>query len=418
MNTIYTNNLIGARYLLKYLYIHFEYIRNLALSTKINLEVKLNKLDLKVLNVLFNYINKYVRAFPSHETIAYDSGVHISTVKRIIAKFVSYGWLSQLHRNYLTNIYYANAFFYNADIRSNFSHIFSAFRGLSLVTLLAGSLINSSKGLSYVKTPYNTSSSQKWSTIVKDKYLFISLMSYCKKELDSAFQLWLRFSSRKQKRETSMEQTIEFIAQTHQARILSIIQAGNKPISRAIQLFKSQRLSKWGQIILSAYPDVVIEKVDMLRLSKFDDILAVCDRICTQLEITPDYNWVDFLQRHYKQPDDAVMVLDDNSLISDAIVLEELDFNDILTYKKQVNENTSSALKGSHFKNIVNRAIPKTGNAIINNNHELSFDEKKSNAAYYWKVIPEHARNELRNIYGSEWADKLDIVHGLIKDAK
>jgi hypothetical protein len=82
-------------------------------------------------------------------------------------------------------------------------------------------------------------------------------------------------------------------------------------ISDAVKQCKKLRLTKWGEIKLSAYPDDIIHHAYSRLLTKtdlrdpLDFFFMVCSAECKDRKIKPNWKKVDFAREAYKIPLDA-----------------------------------------------------------------------------------------------------------------
>lgn len=88
------------------------------------------------------------------------------------------------------------------------------------------------------------------------------------------------------------------------------------PIKQSIRDIKSIKLTKWGQIMLMAYPDEALKHADaQMKQSKspsnpYGLFLSLCSKYCSQHGYDKDWRTVNFLKETYAMPDNAPMILE------------------------------------------------------------------------------------------------------------
>lgn len=233
-----------------------------------NVENFFNDLDntkKKVLGYLISLSMKCPFVSPSQTTIARKVGISRQHCNRIIGYFRSVGILTSEFRYKLSCHYYVSSFIFKSDVMQKIGHIFKVFRALSLSLLVSVSNITSDV-TQYIKK-YN-----------RNLLSFTFTSSYCK--------------SAKTKM-SSMEQ--KFVRKA----------IPNNPVGDTIRGIKQMKLTRAGQIKLTAFPDEAIrDAVAVLSTAKnvrdpYALVYKMCFEYCKRHQLDPDWHYMFAVMKTY-----------------------------------------------------------------------------------------------------------------------
>lgn len=230
---------------------------------------------------LFDYLcfmdKKYPVIWVKQSTMAEHLGISRQYVNKLLRAFEELGLITTNYRHMHSSLYKISSYFKNPFIRSRLSHILPSLKSLSIILLtqcFQGLLSNNN---------YNTYTQLKSnrSTVVISP-------------------------NRKVGRQVSQKPILDQVANAIYDK---------SPISIAIREIKVVKLTKWGQIKLSAFPEEAIKhaesKMEYFPKARdpFNLFFKICLEYCKEEQINPNWQLVSKLSSMFFMPENAPMIL-------------------------------------------------------------------------------------------------------------
>ena len=233
---------------------------------------------ISIFNILLNHSDKYNHVYLSQSTIAKWAGLTREHVNRIIRDLESYGLLLSNYFHMNSKVYKISSYFKTIDVMSRLRHVFSSFK----------------------KFFY-----QNVTQLVPRKYVSTRTIETTKR--GSLQRLW-----------NSLTNVVKIDKWKDICKTAGMLQEvpDSLPISKAISDIKFLRLTRWGKIKLSVFPDEAIYEASIKAKSaygiknRFNWFFVVCSKYCKARKIPLDWSWYTSLQIFFKMPKDAPMILD------------------------------------------------------------------------------------------------------------
>lgn len=245
--------------------------------------------DLKVLNALAAFTHNFSIAFPSQERIAYLAKVTDRTVRRSLDRLREAGFISTFQRWNNSLLYKIADIFQDCDVRRALAKVCPTFKFLAIFFLFSPNPTVQSDDVRlrnnlFINNPSVTQSHDYITGKESKPYDYIKNTSKLK---------------------TTKSQSVRRPMADHGG------------ISQAIRDIKCVKLTKWGQIKLSAFPDgAIIYAVEQYKKSKnkpkdgFAWFFSVCGRWCQIYNTEPNWKYLEELKERHGMPDGARMTFD------------------------------------------------------------------------------------------------------------
>jgi hypothetical protein len=230
--------------------------------------------DLKVLNVLAHFWHHHAIIFPAHDTIAAMAKINERTVRKCLARLKDLGLVSTYRRWNDSLLYKLSDIFSDFEVRRALAPVCSVFNYLLVFFLFSpsvspeGRLINN---------------------------LFINPPSHLTLRHESCST-----SKSEASKNLSLETDME-----HESGVPEVLRN-----------LKCMKLTRWGQIKLSVFPDeAILHAQEQLRKSRkrpeevFSWFWAVCNKWCRLNNHELDWDYMESLKRRHKMPENAEMLL-------------------------------------------------------------------------------------------------------------
>lgn len=265
--------------------------------------------------------------------LAKKAGTRRETVNRAISKITKLGFIIK-KRNYNRACYYRiNPFFFADDIRKLLAPYLPALSYLPLVLLtLAYNTISASQDYITLKTlnPKSFSFLREYlytSCRKRDLQLRDSQSKYGiwddRRQKNKNFGKSSKFSNRSNAPFNGVNATFNRSSASMEQFKQDFSECKDSPIPEYIRAIKGLKLTKWGQIKLSAFPRGAVLHLDRKITSTkalrdpFGYAYRICLEWCKENNIQPDFKWANRLLEQYAMPTDAPMLLaTDRKLVS------------------------------------------------------------------------------------------------------
>lgn len=245
--------------------------------------------DLKVLNALAAYTHNFAITFPSQERLAELTKLTDRTIRRSLTRLREAGFVSTYQRWNNSLLYKIADIFQDMDVRRALSAVCPTFKFLCVFYLFCPNPTAQSDDVRlrnnlFINNPSVTHSHDYVTGKETKPYDYIQ--------------------------DTSKLKT----AKSHDQRRSMADHGG---ISQVIRDIKCLKLTKFGQIKLSAFPDgAILYAVDQYKKSKnkpkdaFAWFFAVCGRWCQIYNAEPNWKYLEELKERHHMPDGARMTFD------------------------------------------------------------------------------------------------------------
>lgn len=247
----------------------------------------------QVFNLLCWLERRFKGAFPSQGYIARKVGITRIHCNRLIAELEEGGFIEKLVRPWHSCIYKIHPMFWFEQTRTKFYKIFKSLSWICLVLLMSPHPMYREKG---IQLEYVT-------RILEEREL---LRKYNNSPLSLSYSSSSYIRLSKKGREFLSDITI-----THTVN--------PSPEASYLSNIKSLRLTKWGQIKLSVFPEDAISYADSFtdHIKKarepFKYFVTLCSNYCRDHSLEINYTLFYALQSMYGTKDNAPMLLPDES---------------------------------------------------------------------------------------------------------
>jgi len=223
-----------------------------------------------VLNFLLGLGNRFINIYPTQTTIAYEVDLSREEVNKILLRLERLGLVFSEYRHKRSCMYHLPTLFSQLSLRTKLSHLFSALRVFPLI----------------------------WLTT-----LGIPFQSYSTTQDIDKFNKYI-YTNR-----NCPLNNLRARARTDETEKKSM----EAYISEEVKQLKELKLTPWGQIKLSGFPDqALLYGKNQLKYARsvknlFNWFFTICHEYCRLNGLTVNWERVDFLKKTYGMPELAPM---------------------------------------------------------------------------------------------------------------
>lgn len=262
---------------------------------------KLAPAKLKILNTLLFFAAKYKQVSPSQEKLGALAGVTRVYANMVVKEFEKLGLVEKVYRHRTTCIYKASKFFTTGNTRTRLSHYLPALRYFSLILLSSMTALKNAQIEAQHLQSYSISQQTSLSenlipldlgnkeVLLKDH---VSEIVHRAKDVSGGINI--------QKGGRVNESTRQFF--------------GDNPLSPILDDIRGLKLTTWGKIKLSAFPEEAIVHAAKIFEGRrgvkkpFNFFITLCSNFCIAKKITPNWGWVSDLSIAFGMPDHPPLV--------------------------------------------------------------------------------------------------------------
>lgn len=256
-----------------------------------------------VLDALIHGSNIYNAIMYSQQTIADRAGVSLRTVNGAVREFEEHGVIRKHYYHRQTCTYEMNPFLYEFQLRYRLRDIITSFSWLPRILLVMFALCNDIQKLKCkkYKDDYCVPLSYERKVYLYTNRPFLSRDSITRARVGDGGD-FLQKNGKTFKKGVIMEQ---FKQQLYP----------DSPVPPYIRAISEIKLTKWGQIRLTAFPERAVDaarkKIRYFGKAKdpFAFFFKACLDFCKDENIVPDWKWCDALAISHNVPANAPMLL-------------------------------------------------------------------------------------------------------------
>ena len=258
-----------------------------------------------LLNFYLSFYRSGQDVYASNKYISMVLGISVRTIRRAKEILIDAGFItSEQRKAYSTCDIFISPFFENSYVRSCLSYFLPVLKSVSLSLLLSSPLYAHLQPLQHKNDRL-----LEEKDISKENYISSSVTNVQKRDDLSVGGIATGLIQKLcQKKDKNVE------------RELSAAEKNKAMLEQEVFKITEVQLSKWGQIRFCAFPASIISKA---RLSfdtslkgqpAFNSLFMAALTHCRKDNIEPDWKRVQYLADHFRQPDNAPMVLNSSPL--------------------------------------------------------------------------------------------------------